>query len=448
MHRNSTDVSTKQQRVATLAEQSAEMGFTSLAYLMDIDWLREAYRQTRKTGAVGVDGQTAADYEADLEANLRCLLDRAKSGAYWAPPVRRVHIPKGGSGNETRAIGIPTLEDKILQRAVVMLLAPIYEHDFLDCSHGYRPGRSAHTALQSLWQQAMASQGGWILEVDIRKFFDTLDHTHLRTFVRHRVRDGVLLRLIGKWLKAGVMEEGQLTYPEAGSPQGGVISPLLANVYLHYVLDAWFEAEVQPRLRGKAYLIRYADDLVIGFTDRTDAQRVQEVLPKRFGRYGLALHPDKTRLVGFQRGAAAGPKDGGSAGECTGSFDFLGFTHLWARSRRGRWYVRRKTASSRFRRGMQAINRWCRRHRHLPVAEQQAALSQKLRGHYAYFGITGNSPSLSRYARRVTRLWRKWLSRRRRGYRMPWVRFQQRLERFPLPPPRAVHSVCARAASP
>ena len=220
MHRNSADVSTKQQRIAALAEQSPEMGFTSLAYLMDIDWMREAYRQTRKNRAVGVDGQTAAEYEADLEANLRSLLDRAKSATYWASPVRRVYIPKGGSEKETRPIGIPTLEDKILQRAVVMLLGPIYEQDFHDCSHGYRPGRSAHTALQSLWQQAMDSQGGWILEVDIQKFFDTLDHTHLRTFVRHRVRDGVLQRLIGKWLKAGVMEEGQLTYPEEGSPQG------------------------------------------------------------------------------------------------------------------------------------------------------------------------------------------------------------------------------------
>ena len=223
---------------------------------------------------------------------------------------------------------------------------------------------------------------------------------------------------------------------------------MLANVYLHYVLDAWFESEVQPRLRGRAYLIRYADDLVIGFTDRTDAQRVQEVLPKRFGRYGLALHPDKTRLVRFWRGAAPGSQDRGPVGEGTGRFDFLGFTHFWARSRRGRWYVRRKTATSRLRRGLQAINRWCRRHRHLPVAEQQAALSQKMRGHYAYFGITGNSPSLSRYARRVTRLWRKWLSRRRRGYQMPWARFQQLLKRFPLPPPRAVRSVCAHAANP
>ena len=234
-------------------------------------------------------------------SNLQSLLDRAKSGTYRAPPVRRVHIPKAGSTTETRPIGIPTLEDKVLQRAVVMLLEPIYEQDFDAGSYGFRPGRSAHDALEELWKRTMDSSGGWILEVDIRKFFDTLDHAHLREFLQHRVRDGVLKRLIGKWLKAGVMEEGNVSYPEAGSPQGGVISPLLANVFLHYVLDTWFRQEVQPRLRGRAHLIRYADDFVILFTHEEDARRVMEVLPKRFGKYGLTLHPDKTRLVPFRR---------------------------------------------------------------------------------------------------------------------------------------------------
>src|ERR1043166_7525885 len=222
MHRNSTTVSTKQERIAGLAKQSPQMAFTSLAHLMDIDWLKEAYRRTRKDGAAGVDGVTADEYEQNLEDNLQGLLDRVKSGAYRAPPVRRVHIPKGGSAAETRPIGIPTLEDKILQRAVVMLLEPIYEQDFHDCSFGFRPGRSAHQALEALWKQTMDSHGGWILEVDIRKFFDTLEHAHLREFVKRRVRDGVLLRLIGKWLQAGVREDGTVTYPEAGSPQGGV----------------------------------------------------------------------------------------------------------------------------------------------------------------------------------------------------------------------------------
>jgi group II intron reverse transcriptase/maturase len=246
-----------------LAKQSPQMAFTSLNHYLDLDWLREAFRRTRKDGAVGVDGQTWADYAEHLEANLQSLLDRAKSGTYWAPPVRRVHIPKG-TGSETRPIGIPTLEDKVLQRAVVMVLEAIYEQDFHDGSYGFRPSRSAHQALDSLWTQTMKSGGGWILEVDIRKFFDTLDHAHLREFLQRRVRDGVLLRLIGKWLNAGVLEDGCLTHPESGSPQGGVVSPILANVFLHYVLDEWFAAEVQPRLRGRAFLIRYADDCAPG----------------------------------------------------------------------------------------------------------------------------------------------------------------------------------------
>ena len=253
-------VSTKQQRIAEMAKRSPQMGFTSLAHLMDIAWLEAAFHRTRKDGAPGVDGQTWDDYAKNLEGNLQSLLDRAKSGTYRAPPVRRVHIPKAGSSTEFRPIGIPTLEDKVLQRAVVMLLEPIYEQDFDVGSYGFRPGRSAHQALEALRKQTMASGGGWILEVDIRKFFDTLDHAHLRAFLHHRVRDGVLKRLIGKWLKAGVMEKGNVSYPDSGSPQGGVISPLLANVFLHYVLDMWFREEVQPRLRGRTHLIRYADD--------------------------------------------------------------------------------------------------------------------------------------------------------------------------------------------
>jgi RNA-directed DNA polymerase len=257
---NFDTVSTKQQRIAELARQSPQMGLTSLNHHIDLEWLHEAYRRTRKDGAVGVDGQTAADYERDLQGNLQSLLDRAKSGTYKAPPVRRVHIPKGGSRTETRPIGIPAFEDKVLQRAVVMALEPIYEQDFYDCSYGFRPGRSAHQALEALWQRTMGIGGGWILEVDIRKFFDTLDHAHLRELLQYRVRDGVLLRLIGKWLNAGVLEDGTVTYPEAGSPQGGVVSPMLSNIFLHYVLDDWFEQVVQPRLQGRAFLIRYADD--------------------------------------------------------------------------------------------------------------------------------------------------------------------------------------------
>ena len=437
-------VSTKQQRIAEMAKRSPQRGFTSLAYLLDIDWLREAFYRTRQDGAPGVDGQTWTEYAKNLEANLPSLLDRAKSGTYRAPPVRRVYIPKAGSRTETRPIGIPTLEDKVLQRAVVMLLEPIYEQDFAAGSYGFRPGRSAHQALEDLWQRTMDSRGGWILEVDIRKFFDTLDHAHLREFLQLRVRDGVLQRLIGKWLKAGVLEAGNVSYPEAGSPQGGVISPLLANVYLHYVLDVWFRQEVQPRLEGKAHLIRYADDFVILFAREHDARRVLEVLPKRFGRYGLTLHPDKTRLIPFQRPPYRATGKGGDRGHRPGTFDLLGFTHYWGRSWRGFWVVMRQTASKRLSRAVQGIAQWCRRNRHLPVRVQHTMLSQKVRGHYAYYGITNNGRALAGFLDTVQRCWRKWLDRRNRQREMHWDRFNRLLQRYPLPPPKIVHSVYVR----
>jgi group II intron reverse transcriptase/maturase len=434
-------VFTKQQRIAELAKQSPHMGFTSLAHHIDLRWLYEAYLRTRKDGAVGVDGQTAADYAADLGDNLRSLLERAKSGTYRAPPVRRAHIPKGDSTTETRPIGIPTFEDKVLQRAVVMVLEAIYEQDFRPCSHGFRPGRSVHQALDQLWRQTMGMGGGWVVEVDIRRFFDTLDHAHLRDLLRLRVRDGVLLRLIGKWLKAGVLEDGEYSFPTTGSPQGGVISPLLANVYLHYVLDLWFEEEVVPRLKGRAFLIRYADDFVMGFACEQDARRVLDVLPKRFGKYGLTIHPTKTRLVAFRppdRSDRAGPDPASQPG----SFDLLGFTHYWGRSQKGNWVVKRRTAPSRFRRALRKIGQWFRINRHRPIPEQHQTLWQKLRGHFAYYGITGNGEALRRFRDAVVRLWRRWLMRRkRRGY-IPWTQFLRLLVGYPLPPPVPVHSVC------
>ena len=440
-------VLTKQQRIAELAKQSPEMGFTSLAHHIDLRWLYEAYLRTRPDGATGVDGQTRADYSAKLWDNLQSLLDRAKSGTYRAPPVKRVHIPKGTSG-DTRPIGIPTFEDKVLQRAVVMVLEAVYEQDFLNCSYGFRPRRSAHQALDALWQQTMGLGGGWVLEVDIRKFFDTLDRAHLRELLRHRIRDGVLLRLIGKWLNAGVLEDGSISLPDAGTPQGGVVSPLLANVYLHYVLDVWFEREVKPRLKGRAFLIRNADDFVIGFASEEDARRVLDVLPKRFGRYGLTLHPDKTRLVPFQRPPHQDPP--ATASDCVrpGSFDLLGFTHFWGRSRRGFWVVKRKTAKDRLSRALKTIAHWCRLNRHHPIPEQHQTLSQKLRGHFAYYGITGNSYALSRFRALVVHTWKKWLARRRRRGFLSWAVFERLLQRYRLPLARAVHSVCRPVGQP
>lgn len=414
------------------------MVFTTLAHHIDLELLREAYRCTRKDGAVGVDDQTAEEYAAHLEENLAGLHERLKAGTYVAPPVKRVHIPKG-DGGKTRPIGVPTFEDKVLQRAVAMVLGAVYERDFLDCSFGFRPQRSAHQALDLLWERAMAG-GVVVLEVDIQAFFDSLDHGHLRGFLDLRVRDGVIRRVIDKWLKAGVLEEGSVSYPETGTPQGGVISPLLANVYLHEVIDKWFANEVRPRLSGGAHLVRYADDFVIVFTREADAHRVLEVLPKRLGRYGLTLHPTKTRLVKF--------RPPGPGRDDPGSFDFLGFTFLWARSRKGSWVVKRKTARGRFNRALKRITLWCRQNRHREVREQHEHLCQAVRGHYGYFGITGNSKAIATFGYRVALVWLKWLERRSQRARTTVERRTAFLNRFLLPPPRITHQMRWRAANP
>jgi group II intron reverse transcriptase/maturase len=439
-------ISTRLQHIAELARKEGDWVLTTLAHHIDVDFLREAFRRTRKDGASGVDGQTAEEYAANLEENLQSLLSRFKTGTYHAPPVRRTYIPKA-DGKKTRPIGIPTFEDKVLQRAVTMVLEAVYEQDFLDCSYGFRPSRSAHQALQALWEGLMKMGGGWVLEVDIKGFFDSLDHKHLRSFLDHRVRDGVIRRAIGKWLNAGILEDGSLRHPETGSPQGGVISPLLANIYLHEVLDKWFEREVKPRLRGRAFVIRYADDFVIVFSSEADARRVLEVLPKRFGKYGLELHPEKTRLIPFRRpGQEPGTRDD-SDKTTSGSFDLLGFIHYWGKSRKGNWIVKRKTAGNRLKRALKAVSLWCRQHRHLPVAAQHVVLYPKLAGHYAYYGITGNSRALRRFSFQVRRIWRKWLNRRSDKCSMPWERFEELLRRYPLPKPIVLHSMY-RAANP
>jgi len=438
-----SNVSTKQHRIATLAKQMSGKALTTLAHHIDLEWIKEAHRRTRKDAAPGVDGQTSEAYAANLDANLQSLLDRAKSGRYRAPPVRRVHLPKDG-GKSTRPIGVPTFEDKILQRAVTMVLEPIYEQAFLDCSYGFRPGRSAHQALATLWQGLMDMGGGWVIEIDIRSYFDSVNRTQLQDILRQRVGDGVLLRLIGKWLNAGVLENGCVYHPEAGTPQGGVASPLLANIYLHEVLDVWFEQVVKPRLKGRAFLVRYADDATLVFEREEDARRVMDVLPKRFERFGLTLHPEKTRMVPFRRPTRSlkrGRNDG------PGTFDILGFTHYWARSRKGGWVVKRKTASSRFSRALGSISEWMREHMHDPIKEQHTALSAKLRGHFSYYGITGNARALSSFRYWVVLRWRHWLGRR--GSRpLNWERMDRILEIFSLPPPVPVHSVLRNPAKP
>jgi group II intron reverse transcriptase/maturase len=446
MPSNLEKVLTVQQRTAEFAQRLPELAFTSLAYHIDLQWLEEAYHRTRKDGAAGIDDVSGREYAENLHENLQNLLKRMQSGTYKAPPVKRKHIPKDTRG-ETRPIGIPTFEDKIAQRAVVMLLEPIYEHDFYDSSFGFRPKRSAHQALEEVWKATMGVSGGYVLEVDIQKFFDTLDHQHLREFVQRRVRDGVLRRLIGKWLKAGVMEEGNISFSESGTPQGGVISPLLANIYLHYVLDEWFEKDVKPVMRGKCRLIRYADDAVIVFQLKYDADRVLNVISKRFEKYGLSVHPEKTRLLDFRSPAHSERRreeqsnDDKRDKRRPETFDLLGFTHYWYQTPKGNWAVKRKTMKSRMTRSIQKIDQWCRRNRHKSVREQWKELCAKVRGHYGYYGITGNIRSLRMFHHQVVRRWKRWLNRRNNKRNLFWEKFKLLLSRLPLPTPKIVHSI-------
>jgi len=426
----SISVSTKLNRIAELARKIPGVELRTLAHHIDMDMLLAAYARTRKDGAAGIDEVTAEEYERNLKANLTGLLDRFKSGTYWAPPVRRAYIQKADGGE--RPLGIPTFEDKVLQRAVTMVLSAVYEQDFLSASYGYRPKIGALHALRDLRQALMAMGGGWVLEADITLFFDSMEHSHLRSFLDQRVRDGVIRRAIDKWLKAGVMEEGRVRYPEDGTPQGGVISPLLANIYLHEVLDVWFEQIVQPRLRGRAWLIRYADDFVICFEREDDARRIWEVLPKRFAKYGLTLHPDKTRLLCFLK-----PRGGHDKRP---TFNFLGFTHYWARARFGGWVIKRKTMAKRLARKLHEIWLWCRANRHEPVQWQRDRLASRLLGYYNYFGITCNWDALVQLHRGVWRAWQYWLGRRSQRAKIPIERFTELEQVFPLPTPKIVHS--------
>ena len=432
---NPGSVSTKLQKIADLAKGAPDMVITSLSHHIDVSMLYEAHKKTRRDSAVGLDKQTKYEYETNLEANLESLLNRFKSGTYKAPPVKRAYIPKS-DGNERRPIGIPTYEDKVLQRAITMVLEAVYEQDFLPSSYGFRPDRSAHDALSDIWKGTMDMGGSYVVEVDIRKFFDTLRHSDLRAILDQRVRDGVVRRAIDKWLKAGVLEEGVFYRPEDGTPQGGVISPLLANIYLHEVLDKWFEYEIKPRLRGRGFLVRYADDFVLAFSVEQDAREVYVRLHERFAQFGLKLHPEKTRMLDFKRPGRGNPE----------SFDFLAFRHYWGKSRKGNWVVKRKTAKSRLARALVRMNVWCRSNRHEPLKYQHLRLYQKLTGYFAYFGITGNSKSIGKYYYQVKVLWRKWLNRRSQRSCMDWEKFNKLLRHYPLPHPIARKSILRRAA--
>jgi RNA-directed DNA polymerase len=416
-------------KVVERAQREPEGRFHALAHLIDVPALERAYRRQRADAAVGIDGVTKEQYGQALEVNLQDLHARLKAQRYRHQPIRRVHIPK--AQGKTRPIGISAFEDKVVQDAVREVLEAIYEQDFLGCSYGFRPGRSAHDAVRTLEQMVHQGEVRWIFEADIVSFFDSLDRTELKKMLEVRVADGSLLRLIGKCLHVGVLDGEAVLEPELGTVQGSVLSPLLGNVYLHYVLDRWFETEVKPRLRGKATLIRYGDDFIIGFEREEDAWRVRAVLEKRLGRFGLTLHPDKTRLLPFWR-----PSTTQQSGQGPASFDFLGFTFYWRRTRTGHWRMGCKTRRASLRRAKQAIYDWCRRHRHQPVKAQHAALGRRLRGHFNYFGVNGNFPSLLRLVEATKRAWYKWLCRRSQRKRLTWERFTDLLRQMPLPRPR------------
>ncbi len=428
-------MSTQIDRLTELAKEDARRQFYSIAHMITPEALYAAFRGLRKKASAGVDGVTYEEYERDAARNIQTLHKRLKNGKYQAQPLRRVYIPK--ENGKQRPISIPALEDKIVQKAMVEILNAIYEQDFLDCSYGFRPGRGQHQALDEVGRVICTRPTGWVLEIDVTAYFDSIVRKQLMGMIEKRVRDRSVLRLIRKWIQVGVIEEGRLLVSETGTGQGQTISPLLANIYLHYVLDEWFENAVKPRLRGAAHEIRFADDAVLCFQYKEDAERVMEVLPKRFAKYGLTIHPEKTRLLEFGRYAEEKAK---RQGKKPATFDFLGYTHVCARSRRGKFTVHVRTMKKRFRRGLTAIAEWCQENRHMPVEEQQKTLNAKLRGHYQYYGRPTNYQSLCRFFREVRPIWRKWLSRRTRGNGMIWEKYAAILRSHPLLIPRIQHS--------
>ncbi len=427
-------VSSELERVRRVARQDGDVRFTALLHHMTVDRLREAYRAISPNAAPGIDGVTWRDYGLDLEANLRDLYARVHGGAYRASPTRRVFIPK--ADGRLRPLGVAALEDKIVQRAVVEVLNAIYEEDFLGFSYGFRPGRCPHDALDALSVALERKRVNWVLDADIRDFFIQLGQSWLERFLEHRIADKRILRLIQKWLRAGVIEDGEWSETEAGTAQGASVSPLLSNVFLHYVFDLWADQWRRRRARGDVVLVRFADDFLAGFQHREDAERFLADLRERFAGFGLELHPDKTRLIEFGRYAAERRKARGDRKPET--FEFLGFTHICAKDRHGRFKLKRVTSKKKMRSKLISVKTEMRRRMHLPIPEQGRWLASVLQGHCNYYAVPDNSKALQCYHRQVVRYWRHALGRRSQKGRLTWERMARLSDRW-LPQPRIVH---------
>lgn len=422
-------MSTKELQIAERSRKHKQEGLTNLHQFIDEEMLEESYRSLNKTSSPGVDGKDWHNYGVESENRIPELLVEFKSGKYKAPPIRRAYIPKGKTGK--RAIGIPTIEDKILQNSVRRVLTPIYEEEFKDFSYGYRSGYSAHQAIEHMFKEVSFKGMHYIIDADIKNYFGSINHSILREFLDHRVKDGVIRKAIDKWLKAGVLEDEQIIYSREGTSQGGLISPLLSNIYLHYVLDEWFSEEIQPLLSGKSFIVRYADDFVLGFEKSSDAERVMKVLPKRFGKYKLELHLKKTKLVNLKS----------KRGEGNRSFDFLGFTHYLGKSRKGKAILKRKTSSKKLTAAIVKIEYWIKQNRDRKLKELVSELNVRLRGHYNYYGITFNSKGIISYYEQVKRSLHKWLNRRGGKSVWNWDRFNKLIKEWiPLKEPKIYHS--------
>lgn len=430
------ELSTKLNRLSEIAKQNPTLKFTSLAHLLNKECLMRSYWELNSQAAVGIDQVSSKEYGKDLEANIEKLIERLKSGKYKAVDIRRVWIPKPDGGQ--RPLGILALEDKIVQRGVVKILNAIYEQDFLDASYGFRENRNGHDALKAIELSIMRGGVNYLLDVDIKGYFDHIVPSKLMSILRERIVDRTILRLIGKWLKVGVLEEGKRTCNELGLPQGAVILPILSNIYGHYVLDKWIENEVSKQLISKVYLIRYADDVIIGCKNQQDAQKVWDMLQTRLQKYGLELSQEKSRLIEFGQIAYMRSK---RMGKKLSTFDFLGFTHYMAQDRNGRVKLGRKTIGKRMRRKLAALNDKLRRLRNmLPFHELYKYLCRVLKGYYNYFGFAGNFQTLNKFAHAVVRMWFKWLNRRSQKKSYDWNGFNDLLKQFPLPKPRIVKS--------